>query len=269
MNKSVIGFITGLTICIASLNAGTVYATVNGSEITSEDIALVIRNPKIKFDNLDKVQKDKLLNKLVDQKLLAQEAIKSGIKKNSEYKMALAKLTENLALEFWVQKKLKEIKVSKKEKQQFYNNNKNKFETPLQLSASHILVKTQDEAIALIKELDKATNKKETFTKLAKSKSVGPSGKNGGALGIFTLDKMVPEFANAANALKKGNYTKKSVKTQFGYHVIYLDDRMPAGFVKFEQVEAKISQNLLAKKFNDFLKNTADSLRKKSKIVIK
>jgi len=268
MNKSVISFFAALSIFATSLSAAT-YATVNGSEITSEDIALVIRNPKIQFETLEKSKKDELLNKLVDQKLLAQKAVKSGIKNDATYKKALAKLSENLALEFWIQKKLKEIKVSSKEKKQFYTNNKNKFKLPAQLSASHILVKEEKEAMALIKELNKAKNTKETFSKLAKTKSVGPSGKNGGELGMFTADRMVPEFSKAASALKKGNFTKKPVKTQFGYHVIYLDDKIAEGFQKFEAVEAKISQNLLAKKFNDFLKSTAGDLRKKAKIVIK
>ena len=94
---------------------------------------------------------------------------------------------------------------------------------PSTLEARHILVKTEKEAKDLIKTLNKSKKKEKKFIELAKTKSVGPTGPKGGYLGKFPANQMVPEFASAASSLKKKTYSQTPVKTQFGYHVIYLE----------------------------------------------
>jgi peptidyl-prolyl cis-trans isomerase C len=90
-----------------------------------------------------------------------------------------------------------------------------------EISARHILVEAEEEAKALITELDAGKD----FAELAKEKSTGPSAGNGGDLGYFTKGRMVPEFEAAAFALEKGQYGKEPVKTQFGWHVIKVEER--------------------------------------------
>lgn len=154
-------------------------------------------------------------------------------------------------------------------RKKIFMKNKEKFIVPENLEASHILVKTEEEAKEIIKQLDKATKKEDKFKELAKTKSQDPAGKNGGYLGKFSADQMVPEFANAAKSLTIGSYSKIPVKTQFGYHVIYLKDKIAGKSLTFAEVESNISQILLGNSYNKKVKEVTDELRKDAKIVIK
>lgn len=267
--KLVSSLIATLALSTASLSAADVYATVNGENITKEDVAVALRSPNINFEVLPEKNKTQILNQIVERKLLGQNAQKSGVENDVAYKDALAKLKKDLALEIWMQKEFKKIKLTDKEKKDYYNKNKSQFNVPATLEARHILTKDEKGAKDIIKALDKASNKKEAFIKLAKEKSVGPSGPKGGYLGKFPENQMVPEFSAAAKALAKGKYSKAPVKTQFGYHVIYLEDKTAAKAQDYKQVEQRITQVLTQNKFRAHIKEVSDSLRKKAKIVIK
>ena len=110
-----------------------------------------------------------------------------------------------------------------------------------EVRASHILVKTEQEAKDIIAQLEKGAD----FAKLAKEKSTDPSKeKNSGDLGFFTKEQMVKEFAEAAYALKKGETSKTPVKTQFGWHVIRVTDRRTQAAPAFEDVKDQLRQKL-------------------------
>lgn len=266
--KIVTSLIATLALSTLSLNAAD-YGSVNGDVITKDDISTVIRNPNIDFEKLPKKTKNQVLEQIVEKKLLTQEALKSGIKSDKKYKEALAKVETELALEIWMQNESKKIEITQKEEKDFYNKNKEKFKVPATLEARHILTKTEKEAKDIIKSLDKAKNKKDEFIKLAKEKSVGPSGPKGGYLGKFPETQMVPEFSKAAKALKKNTYTKAPVKTQFGYHVIYLEDKQEPTTLTFNKVQNRIKQVIFQEKFQKKIKAQADALKSKAKIIIK
>ncbi|XPV68043.1 MAG: peptidylprolyl isomerase [Halarcobacter sp.] len=267
--KIVTSLIASIAITTGALNAADSYGSVNGDKITQQDVNIALRNAKVDFNALPQKSKEKVLDQIVERKLLTQKAVKSGVDKGKAFKEALAKLKEDLSLEIWMQEEFKKIKVSEKEAKAYYNKNKEKFITPTMLEARHILVKTEKEAKDIIKSLDKASNKKEEFEKLAKTKSVGPTGPKGGYLGKFSEDKMVPEFSKAAKSLKVGTYTKTPVKTQFGYHVIYLDGKEPSKTLDYDKVSKNINGMLLQTKFKEKIDSELKSLRKKAKIVIK
>ena len=109
-----------------------------------------------------------------------------------------------------------------------------------QVTASHILVETEDEAKAVIAALEKG----EDFAELAKTKSTGPSGPNGGSLGTFGRGQMVPAFENAAFALSDGSFSKTPVQTQFGWHVIKVDEKAIAPAPTLEAMRDQLVQNL-------------------------
>ena len=109
-----------------------------------------------------------------------------------------------------------------------------------QVTASHILVETEDEAKAVIAALGKG----EDFAELAKTKSTGPSGPNGGSLGTFGRGQMVPAFENAAFALGDGSFSKTPVQTQFGWHVIKVDKKAIAPAPTLEAMRDQLVQNL-------------------------
>jgi parvulin-like peptidyl-prolyl isomerase len=269
MKKIVLSAIATLAIATTSLVAADVVATVNGENITKQDVKALLRNPQIKFDTLPKETQTKIVDQLVEKKLLTANAQKSGVEKKEAYTTALKKLKAELALEVWMQEEFKKIKVTDKNVKDYYTKNKDKFKTGEMLEARHILVKTDKEAKDLIARLNKAKNKKATFEKLAKEFSTGPTGAKGGYLGKFSPKQMVPEFSKAAMALKKGQYSKQPVKTQFGFHIIYLENKEASKAVTFDKVSKKIKQALTQEQYTKLIKAEASKLRKKANIVIK
>jgi len=268
--KTIISVVASLALS-SSLFAQTnkVYAVVNGENITASDIAVALRDPRIKFDTLQEVQKKQVLDNIIEQKLLAQKAFKSGIVKSAEFKKELEKVKQNLAYQIWIRDLSKTVEVTDKEVKAHYSKNKAKYITPLELKASHILVKTEKEANEIIKKLSKSKDKKISFTKMAKEKSTGPSGSNGGELGWFTKDKMLPEFSAAAEKLKVGEVSKKAVQTQYGFHVIYLDDKKTSTSLSYEKIKSQLKQELLQTIFVQKVQKIAADLKKKSKIEYK
>ena len=151
----------------------------------------------------------------------------------------------------------------------FYDKNKSLFKMEAQLKARHILVADKKTAENIIKTLQKSKNIKSKFISLAKEKSTGPSGVNGGDLGWFAPKQMVPEFSNATKKLKIGTITTSPIKTQFGYHVIYLEDKKKASLATFENAKFKISQQLGKERFINQIQTVVDVLKKKAKIEYK
>ncbi len=252
-------------------NASESYGTVNGEKITKEEITQVMGSQAMQFDTLDASMKKRVIDMLIDRKLLAQNASKSGLENSDSYKKKLEAIKKDLLLNVWMEEEAKKIEKSTTEAdlKTFYEKNKDKFTSPAQLNARHILVKTEDEAKDIIKTLSGAKDIKAEFIKVAKEKSTGPSGANGGDLGWFPLNRMVPEFSKAADKLKKGEFTKEPVKTQFGYHIIYLEDRKSAGEKKFEEVKEQIKALVNREKFNKLIEGTVKKLKKDAKIELK
>jgi hypothetical protein len=270
IKKTIISIVASLAIANSAMAVeNKIYAVVNGETITDQTISVVLKDPRIKFETLPKETQKTLLDKLIEQKLLSQNALKTDVVNDEIYKKTLVSLTQDLALQVWMKKMSKEIKFKDSELKDFFNKNKKLFNVPVQLSAKHILVKTETEAKNIIKDLNKASNIKAKFIELAKSKSTGPSGKNGGTLGWFTLDKMVPEFSQAANSLKVGTITQNPVKTQFGFHIIYLEGKKDAKQVEFKDAQQQIKQRLGQDKFINKIQKIADNLKKKAKIEYK
>ena len=268
--KTLISIVASLALS-SSLFAQTdkVYAVVNGENITASTIAVALRDPRIQFESLQEEQKKQVLSNIIEQKVLAQEAFKSKVRKSATYKEELEKVKQNLAYQIWIRDLTKTVDVTDKEVKSYYDANKAKFKTPLELKANHILVKTEKEANAIIKQLSSSKDLKVAFPKLAKEKSTGPSAQSGGDLGWFTQEKMLPEFSAAAADLKVGQITKKAVKTQYGFHVIYLADKKEPAIVKFDKITKELKQELLQKKFVEKVQKIAADLMKKSKIEYK
>ncbi|MEA3553496.1 MAG: peptidylprolyl isomerase [Campylobacterota bacterium] len=268
--KTVLSVVASLVMANSAFAVDNkVYAVVNGDKITAQSIAVALKDPRIKFNTLPTNTQKNILDKLVEQKLLSQNALKTDVVNEEVYKTTLKSLSQDLALQVWMQKESKSINVDDKELEEFYNKNKKLFNQPMRLNANHILVKTEVEAKTIIEELNKAKDLKAKFIELAKSKSVGPSGKNGGSLDWFSLDKMVPEFSNAAKILKKDSISKTPVKTQFGFHIIYLADKEDAKLISYKEAKQQIKQKLGQDKFIEKIQKVADKLKAKAKIEYK
>jgi peptidyl-prolyl cis-trans isomerase C len=171
-----------------------------------------------------------LLDMVIDRHIAAVEARKQGLDKDPEIKETMARIEDQV-----LQRALLERQVDKALSDEVLKARYDKMvaETPPSdlVHARHILVESEAEAKSIIEDLNKGTD----FAKLAEEHSTGPSKSKGGDLGYFAQGEMVPEFANAAFALKPGEYTKTPVQTQFGWHVIKVEDRKAAEAPSFEE----------------------------------
>jgi EpsD family peptidyl-prolyl cis-trans isomerase len=272
MKRIILAGLSAATLAL-SLPAADVLATVNGQTITKEDVQAILNSmgARMTYDALPDNIKKKVLDQVIEQELLQEHAIQSGVERDTEYKKALEKLKKKLALDIWMKKQLDQLHISDKEAKKVYEEHKDSFKRPESVHAYHILVKTEEEAKQIINEL-KHTPKsqlKEKFQELAKSKSTGPSASRGGDLGTFGPGQMVKPFNDAAFALKAGEFTTQPVKTQFGYHVIYVEEKKPAETIPFSQVKDRIKQNLKMEKFKERIQTIAKELRSQAKIQYK
>jgi len=167
-------------------------------------------------------------------------------------------------------------KVGDADVKKFYDENKKEFEHPELVRASHILILVPEGAdektVAEKKKLAQAalvrvTEKKEDFTTVAKEVSEEPGAKqSGGDLNFFPKDRMVPEFANAAFAMKKGDVSTEVVRTKFGWHIIKVTDRKEAGMMPFDEVKVQVTSYLEGSKRRDAVRSVIDGLRADAKV---
>ncbi|MGA0110866.1 MAG: peptidylprolyl isomerase [Chthoniobacterales bacterium] len=177
----------------------------------------------------------------------------------------------------WMQEQIGDkASVAEDEVKKFYETNKKEFEHPELVRASHILILTPEEAdektVAEKKKaaeaaLERVTAKKEDFTAVAKEVSEEPGAKeSGGDLNFFPKERMVPEFADAAFGLGKGEISKEPVRTKFGWHVIKVTDRKPAGTMPFDEVKQQVGAYLEGTKRRDAVRSVIDGLRSDAKV---
>lgn len=248
-----------------------IFATVNGESIRKKDLNdFVIKSiPGASYSTLTDVQKKSVLNQMIERKLYLEDAKRIKVEDGSEYQEALKRLKENLILDYWMKKKVEEIVIPQTKVKKYYKHNIEKFTKPASVKVRHILLEMEDEAIALIAELELSSMLREKFIALAHSESVGPSAINGGSLDWFTYEQMVPEFSEAAFSLTVGSITKKAIKTQFGYHVILLEGKKEKGSVAYELVQNEIVKSLRLVKFKTKLKKLSKRLKQTASIIVK
>jgi parvulin-like peptidyl-prolyl isomerase len=255
----------------SSLVASDILATVDGKNITKQDAEAFVNatSPNAHFSQLSPAQQKMITERLIEKALFTELARKEGIEKEPEFKAALAKIKDELLVNLWMKKQLDSIIVSDSEAKEFYDKNKDKFVQKETVHARHILVPDEKTAKEIINELKglKGDALKVKFIELAKEKSKGPSAPKGGDLGNFAKGQMVPEFSKAVWALEKGQITLKPVKTQFGYHIIYLEDKTIAQPIPYDKVKDQIIVSLKQQEFAKKVAAIAKELKSKAKIV--
>ena len=222
-----------------------VVAKVGDQEIRQSELDLAITSLDPQLQRMPEEQKRAAaLSAVIDVKLLVKDAEKEGLQNDATFKQRVAFLTERELHNAFFKKHVVDA-VTKDEVKARYDKEIAAIPPQEEVKARHILVKTEDEAKAVIKELDAG----KSFVDLAKAKSTDPNKDEGGDLGYFTKGRMVPEFETAAFALEKGAYTKTPVKTQFGFHVILVEDKRPQAPPTLEQVEAQVRQLVMRDKY--------------------
>lgn len=211
-----------------------VVAVVNGEKILRSDVENAQGNLPQEYQSVPMAQIfPMLLTSMIDSKLVAADARANKINEDEEFKANVALVMDQLLERYAVQKEIA-LAITDEKLRAAYDAGA--VETGSEIQARHILVKTVEEANAIIKSLDGGAD----FAELAKEKSTGPSGSRGGDLGFFGKGQMVPPFEEAAFALKPGMYTKTPVQTQFGYHVIKVESERAAQAPSFEDSVEKL-----------------------------
>jgi len=263
-------------IIASSIASAQTLVTVNGVKISQKDVDTELMNAtqgrfnQVPADKQAEFRKQ-VLKQLITKELIFADAKKKGVLKSKEFKEQFAKIKKriekDLAIQVWQKQELDKIKISDKELRNYYNKNKGEFEEKESVHARHILVKTLDEANSIIGELKslKGEKLKAKFIELAKSKSTGPSGPKGGDLGYFARGQMVPAFNDKVFSMSVGDISGP-VKTQFGYHVIYLEDKKAKKTRSFDEVKSFIEQRLKLEKFKTVMKNKIKALQDKAVI---
>ena len=198
-----------------------------------------------------------LLDNIIDLNVVAAAAKAEKVQETPEYKKMLKDFEKSLLARYYLEQRAKKEQ-TKEKLEALYEQFKKDNPPQEEMSAAHILLKTQKEARDVIKQLEKGADFAELANKLSENK-----GLKDGDLGYFSRELMVPEFSEAAFAMKEGEISKQPVKTKFGYHVIKAGPRRLAEPPKFEEVERELMQMQAAKTVED----TMAKLRKKAKIV--
>lgn len=237
--------------------ADPVVATVNGAKITRSDIDVARGQLPEQYRNLPMKQiYQPLLNQLIRTKILSGAARAEKLNESEDHKRRIALLEERLLEEALLQKMISE-KITDDAIRARYDETVGSFPSSEEVRARHILVKTEAEADAIIKELAGGAD----FAKLAAEKSIGPSKSRGGDLDYFGRGQMVPPFEKAAFALAKGEFTKKAVKSPFGWHVIKVEDKRQSKPPSFEESREKIGQELSQKMAGDLVKGLMEKAK--------
>ena len=236
-----------------------VVATVNGQPIYLSELEVAQQALPQQYRSMPLATVfPALLDRIVDSKLVVADAKKNKIDADPAFKKRLAFVDEQLAQDYWLQREIAR-RITVEKMQQRYLEKLKSMPSEEEARARHILVATEQEAKDLLAELKKGT----AFDKLAKEKSTDKaSGAEGGDLGWFKRSDMVKEFADAAFAMKKGELSEVPVKTQFGYHLIKMEDRRQAPAPAFEELADQIREDMARETVTSFI----DQLRSTAKI---
>lgn len=236
----------------------TVVGTVDGQPVTEADLEQALSDLDPQFSRLPPEQRRAAaLSAIIEIRLIAGKAAAEGLDKTPEFQRRMdflrARTLHSALVDAEVAKKITDEEIRARYDQEVAN-------TPPtnEVKARHILVKTKEEAQEIVKQLEGGAD----FEKLANEKTNDPSGKtSGGDLGWFGPGQMVPEFEKAAFALNAGEYTKEPVQSQFGWHVIKVEDKRTKQPPAFDQVKEQVRSLLLREKYFALVKSVRDAAK--------
>ncbi|MFT7003613.1 MAG: peptidyl-prolyl cis-trans isomerase C [Sulfurimonas sp.] len=268
--------IVATLLITSTLVSAATLITVNGTQITQEDVDTALMNAtQGRFNQVPPAKqaefRKQVLEQLIAKELVFEDAKKTGVLKTkdfvTEYAKVQKRVEKELAIQVWQKLQLDKVEVSNKELKNYYDKNKEEFNEKETVHARHILVKTEAEATDIVKSLKslKGQALKAKVIELAKAKSTGPSGPKGGDLGFFAQGQMVPEFDDKVFTMQVGTVTEP-VKTQFGYHVIYLEAKKAKKTLAFTEVKSFIEQRLKMEQFKVVMQKKMLELKNKATI---
>jgi len=236
-----------------------ILATVGDVEITKDQMIGILRN--IPQEHAASVAGEegriRLLDEMIAGELLSLDAKSQDFDKEEDFLAIVEETKRGLLQRYAVNKLFESIQVTDEETEDFYNKNRNQFMDQEKAKAKHILVDTEEKAVIVKEEIEKG----KSFEEAASEYSSCPSKERGGDLGAFGRGQMVKEFEDAAFDAELGELVGP-VKTQFGYHLIVVDEKIPAAIQAFETVESQIKQNLAQAKQQQVYLDKVEELKK-------
>lgn len=274
--KAVTKLVSSLAI-LSTISMAQTLVTVNGTTITQQDVdrelmtATQGRFNQVPTEKQAEFRKQ-VLEQLVAKELVYDDAKKTGVLTSNEYKAKYEEVTERIkkeiAIQVWQKREVDKIAISDAELKKYYESNKEEFIENDSVNARHILVEKEADAKSIIAQLKplKGDALKNKFIEIAKAKSTCASASEGGDLGYFTAGQMVPAFNDKAFSMKVKEFTTEPVKTQFGYHVIYIEDKKAKTAKSFADVKPFIEQRLKMEKAKAVMLTKMKELEKKAVI---
>ncbi|MDW3095294.1 MAG: peptidylprolyl isomerase [Gammaproteobacteria bacterium] len=257
MHRLLILAVISSAFIVSSCNEENTSSTSNAADIPADQIAATVNSTVISKDDLNnfkelkgnpQVPDDTVLDEMIATELLREEAIKAGIADKKDVRFQIRLQESEMLARLLMREKFGSISFSDEELKAAYDKQMNDTASS-EFKARHILLKTEDEAQAVIEALRNG----EDFVKLAKERSTGPSGPNGGDLGWFQASRMVPPFAEAVKLMNKGDVSVAPVQTDFGFHVIKLEDMRELEKPSFESMRDQLQQSLIREAINDYI----------------
>lgn len=204
------------------------------------------------------------VRKMINRELLLEEALRQGLEYDETIRYKIENYHRNLLINELLKRELAGmVTVSEGEVKQYYNSNISQF-TIESLEASHILVKSREDAEMILRLLEKG----ESFSELAKKFSIGPGAELGGNIGIITRGQMVPNFEDTVFSMEKAGEISSIIETQFGFHIIRLDKPKSVHVQSYEEVSEIIREILTEQKEAELFENYVNSLKEGIEIKI-
>lgn len=235
-------------------------AEVNGVKIYQEDLfnLLAAMEDKARFNSKEGL--NVLANELVNQELLLQDAKENKLDNEEEFVKELEIVKNNMLKNYAMHKIFEKVSVSEDEIEDYYEENKDTLFSPVTYTASHILLESEEMADKVLDQINEGLD----FKEAAKKYSLDPTKDNGGSLGSFPKGVMVKEFQQGLDKLKIGEISKP-IKTQFGYHIIKLDNKMDSSNT-YDDIKDKVKSTYeMVKRQEKYIEKIKD-LTKKAEI---
>ena len=222
-----------------------VLAVVGGKQITEADVdALIASMGQAGQNYMNPQGRAVVLDELINQKLMLLDAVRNLYEREQDFKDQLARVKDELLVNYAVNKAVSSVRVTDDEAKKFFDEHPEQFAGQETVSASHILVDSEEKAVELLAKIRAGEI---SFEDAAAENSSCPSGRNGGSLGEFGHGQMVPEFDEACFTMEVGAISEP-IKTQFGYHIIRLDGKKAAEHMHFGDVREGITRQLTMEK---------------------
>ncbi|WP_246345900.1 peptidylprolyl isomerase [Sedimentibacter hydroxybenzoicus] len=239
-------------------------AIVNGNEIKESDLQALMKNLGQNAAYFQGAEgRKKLVDELVMHELMYSDALEKGLENDEEFIEVMENMKKSMLQQYNLRKMFNQIILSDEELKGYYEKHKDTYVTQEMVKASHILVDSEEKATEILEDITDGLS----FEDAAKEFSSCPSKEAGGALGQFGKGQMVPEFEDAVFAMQAGEISGP-VKTQFGYHLIKLTERIPERNSSFEEVVQEVKDSCFMEKQEKVYNDKKSELSKKYKVEI-